>query len=126
MKKTRNLLMRAETQTPEGIKNNIVALLPWITEAYELENPVLSYDNQNPKDRYKLVWVMEAHTKAGNSKTCFCFYPMKNKLLQRPYSMATPLNAPGETFPSRYGLMEVVELADSSLGLQITNVSTMA
>ncbi len=121
MERKSNLLMRVEIQTPEGIQKNIVALLPWIAEAYELEPPVLSLDNQNPKKRYKLVWVMAAHSKADNTTTYFCFYPMKKKYLQRSENMATPLNASGDIFPSKYGPMEVVEI-NGELSLQTNNL----
>lgn len=121
MEQKTKLLMRVEFQTPDGIKKDIVSLLPWIAEAYELETPVLSFDNQNPKKRYKLVWVMAAHSKTDGSKTYFCFYPMKRKYLQRPENMATPLNTPGDIFPSKFGPMEVVKL-NGELGLQINNL----
>ncbi len=121
MERKSNLLMRVSLETPEGIQKNIVALLPWITEAYELEMPVLSFDNQNPKERYKLVWVMAAHSKADKTRTYFCFYPMKKKFLQRSENMATPLDAPGSIFPSKYGPMEVVEI-NGELALQTNNL----
>jgi len=124
MERKLNLLMRVETQTPAGIQKNIVALLPWIAEAYELESPVLSFDNQNPKERYKLVWVMAAHSKADKNDTYFCFYPMKKKYLQRSENMATPLNAAGNIFPSKYGPMEVVEIK-GEICLQINNLFTV-
>lgn len=125
MKRTRkNLLMSCEIQTPEVIRNLIQKSFPWLTDLYELGLPLLSYDNINPKERYKLVWVMAIQPRCSQDPRdveFFCYYPMKKSSAQYKYCPATPLRESGEVFKSKRGRMKTISYG-GFVCLEITNI----
>lgn len=106
----KNILMKSETQTPAGIKENMIWEFPWIKDMCELGNPVLSFDEKDPKDCYRLVWVMPVKYITSGEVTFICYYPKKRKYYEFLINSSRPIVDNGLKFNSKYGPMFVQEI----------------